>query len=233
MNENSGVSTEPVSRRPAVIFASNSADKVWTVADVMVEDVVTVAPDTPYRRLVELLWTHGISGLPVADSGGRVVGIVSESDLTEHQEKPVGVRRPKADVALESALVAKDLMSAPAVAIEPDATLSEAARLMRERNLKRLPVVDRNGDLVGIVSRADLLKVFLRSEETLSWDIDEVLRRSLVAPGDVRATSNEGVIRVTGSVESAEQAERIETALRKLAGVVAIENELTWPAAVG
>lgn len=233
MNDNSRVSTEPVGRRPAVMFATNSADKVWTVADVMVEDVVTVGADTPYRRLVELLWTFGISGLPVADTDGRVVGIVSESDLTKHQERPVGVRRPKGDVSLESALVAKDLMSAPAVTISADATLSEAARLMRERNLKRLPVVDGNGDLVGIVSRADLLKVFLRSEETLSWDIDEVLRRSLVVPGNVRATSSEGVIRVTGSVESAEQAERIEAALGKLAGVVAVENELTWPAAVG
>lgn len=208
-------------------------DKVWTVADVMVEDVVTVTADTPYRRLVELLWTYGISGLPVVGAHGGVVGMVSESDLLRYQEDPGGARRPAPDASLESALVAGDLMSAPVVTTDPDATLTAAARVMRERNLKRLPVVDGSGGLVGIISRADLLKVFLRSEETLAWDVDEVLRRALVAPGTVTAASREGVVRVTGRVESQEQAARIESGLKKLPGVVAVESELSWPAPIG
>ena len=218
MNENAGPS---------------SVDKVWTVADVMVEEVVTVTADTPYRRLIELLWTYGISGLPVVDAGGHVVGIVSESDLLKHEEKPLRGRSLKHDASLESALVAADLMTVPVVTIGPEASLSAAARTMRERNLKRLPVLDMSGALVGIISRADLLKVFLRSEETLAWDIDEVLRRCLAVPGTVKAANSAGVIRVTGSVASAEEAERIGIALGNLAGVVTVENELTWPVAVG
>lgn len=208
-------------------------DKVWTVADVMVEDVVTVTADTPYRHLVELLWTYGISGLPVVGAEGAVVGMVSESDLLRYQEDPAGPRRSVPDASLESALVAGDVMSAPAVTIGPDATLTEAARVMRERNLKRLPVLNGAGVLVGIISRADLLKVFLRSEETLAWDIDEVLRRALVAPGAVTAASREGVVRVTGRVESQGQAARIESGLKRLPGVVAVESDLSWPAAIG
>ena len=224
---------QTASSTSATGYAINSVDKVWTVEDVMVEDVVTVATDTPYRRLVELLWTYGISGLPVVGAGGNLVGIVSESDLLRHEENPIGPRRSgRGGASLESALVAEDLMSAPVATISPDATLTEAARLMCERNLKRLPVLNKGGKVVGIISRADLLKVFLRSGETLSWDIDEVLRRSFIVHGNVKAESSEGVIRVTGSVESEDQAARIEASLKKLAGVVAVDNGLTWPGAV-
>ena len=191
------------------------ADRVWTIADVMVEDVVTVAPDTPYKRLVELLWTHGISGLPVMDAEGALVGIISESDLLRRDPD-----RPE---------VASSLMTSPVVTVRPEAGLEEAAAIMRSRALKRLPVVDADGRLVGIVSRADLLKVFLRSEDTLEWDLAEVLQRYLGTSPDVHSEVEAGVVTLSGPVESPEQAERVTAAVRAVAGVVAVRSELAWP----
>jgi CBS-domain-containing membrane protein len=204
----------------------SGADKVWTVLDVMVEDVVTVTPETPYRQLVELLWTYGISGLPVVKNGG-LVGIVSESDLLARQESGV----PVATTSGSGREFAADVMTAPVVTVAPEASLTE--RLMRQRGLKRLPVVDADSKLVGIVSRADLLKVFLRSEDTLLWDAEDVLRRCLVQPGTVTISTRDGVVRLTGAVDSSKAAEKIQAAVQKLAGVVSVESELTWPAAVG
>jgi CBS domain-containing protein len=206
----------------------SGADKVWTVLDVMVEDVVTVTPETPYRHLIELLWTYGISGLPVVKKGG-LVGIVSESDLLARQESGVPVVTTLG-AGRESAA---DVMTAPVVTVAPEASLTEAARLMRQRGLKRLPVVDADSKLVGIVSRADLLKVFLRSEDTLLWDAEDVLRRCLVKPGTVTISTRDGVVRLTGTVDSSKAAEKIQAAMQKLAGVVSVESELTWPATVG
>lgn len=197
----------------------NAADKVWTVADVMVEDVVSVSPATPYRRLVELLWTHGISGLPVVDEAGVLVGIVSESDLLRHQEGDVEAGADRAEVA-------GDVMTAPVVTVRAAAELPEAAHLMRGRGLKRLPVLDEEGRLAGIVSRADLLKVFLRSEETLEWDVQELVRRHLGAAPGVQARIQDGVVSLEGGVASAEEAKRLVQGVRRLAGVVAVRDGL-------
>ncbi|HET7338850.1 MAG TPA: CBS domain-containing protein [Candidatus Dormibacteraeota bacterium] len=193
----------------------NSADKVWKIADVMVEDVVTVAPNEPYHRLVEQLWIHGISGLPVVDDAGSLVGMVSESDLLRHQGN-----RPE---------LARDLMTTPVVTVQDSAGLGDAAATMLSRGLKRLPVVDAGGKLVGIVSRADLLKVFLRSEETLAWDVAEIVQRQLGLSSQVTFTIADAVVHLDGTVASREQADSLTAAVRRLAGVVAVEDRLKAP----
>ncbi len=190
----------------------NWADKVWKIEDVMVEDVVTVTPATPYRQLVELLWIHGISGLPVVDDAGTLLGIVSESDLLRKDET--------------GEQTAAGLMTAPVVTTSPSSELSEAAATMRSQSLKRLPVVDTGGKLVGIVSRADLLKVFLRSGETLEWDVAELVRRYLGEGSEVRASVADGVVSLTGPVPAPEAAERLLSSVRGLSGVVSVEDRL-------
>src|SRR6266566_5616129 len=157
------------------------------VGDVMTTKVITATPSTPFKQLVELLAAHRIGGVPVVDEDGRVQGVVSEPDLVLKQEYPrdhepgLGERlRHRADQARSHGTVAKDLMSSPAVTIGEDATVGEAARLMDARCIKRLPVVDELGLLVGIVSRSDLLRVFLRSDEEIRAEVrTEVIGRQM------------------------------------------------------
>lgn len=156
----------------------------WTVADVMAEPVVTATPDTTFRQLVQILWDHGISGVPVVDRDRRVVGVVSESDLVLREEFPdAGRNRYWLDLLREidagngrsaqlverlrkaQAAVAGKLMTSPAVVIEPTRSLTEAARLMDREGVKRLVVVDSERRPLGVVTRSDLLKLFLKAED--------------------------------------------------------------------
>jgi CBS domain-containing protein len=150
----------------------------WTVADVMTSPVMTVSELAGYRQIVAALCDHGVSGIPVVDAEGKVVGVVSESDLILRQEFPdravnsswagiLAELNGQAAAAMVTSLrkaqgsVARDLMSAPAVSTDRGATLAEAARLMHRRGVKRLVIVDAASKPIGIVTRSDLLKVFL------------------------------------------------------------------------
>jgi CBS domain-containing protein len=223
------------------------AEQAWTVEDVMVEDVVTVTPSTPFKVLVEKLWSRGVSGLPVVDEAGRPVGIVSESDLLAKQEHGAGpeamqwarhLSRVAADQgpdAAEAALMelskaigrtAADVMTSPVVTIGLDASLTEAATLMHRRGLKRLPVVDARGRLAGIVSRADLLKAFLRSDETIEADARAVLRAVLSDPEAVSVAVVDGIVTLTGDVASQPEAEAVVTRVEALPGVIGVQDHL-------
>ena len=155
--------------------------RAWQVRDVMTVEVAAVAPEASYREVVNMITGHRVGGVPVIDDAGRVLGVVSEVDVLhklEMAETPerrrlfTGRRRAKA-----KAEVARDLMTAPAVTATPyDSVVSAAKRMDRER-VKRLPVVDDGGHLVGIVTRGDLLKVHLRPDADIRRDVvDKVLR---------------------------------------------------------
>jgi CBS-domain-containing membrane protein len=208
----------------------STGEKVWTVADVMIEDVVSVPPSTPFKRLVDLLWLNEVSALPVVDDRGVLAGIVTESDLLARAEFKAGAARASARKAqlyekLETAapLTASDLMTSPVMTVRPDATLTDAARLMRSRHLRRLPVVDKAGALIGMVSQVDLLKVFFRSEETVEWDVRDVLQRRLVDPSAVRVRVADGVVQLVGLAPASPDTDRIVAAVDSLPGVVAVE----------
>lgn len=181
------------------------------VRDVMTGDVVTVNEHTPFKEIAQLLADHRVSALPVLDAGGRVVGIVSEADLLLKEEYPAGPptgwlfegRRRRATRAKATGGTAVELMTAPAVTVGPDATVAEAARLLHRHGVKRLPVVDPAGPLLGIVSRADLLKVFLRSDDEIARDVrQDVLQRAMwVYPGTVGVRVRGGVVTLTGRLE--------------------------------
>jgi CBS domain-containing protein len=204
-----------------------------TVRDVMTSTVVTVADSVPFKEIVRLMQVHGVSALPVVDAQGHLAGIVSEADLlpkeaseTDGEHHLFGPRRKRADKA--AGLVAAQLMSAPVAAVGPDATLREAARLILERKVKRLPVVDGEGRIIGIVSRADLLKVFLRPDNEI---LDEVTKRVLLRSlclDTVNATVHDGIVRLDGVVEQRSMLPLVVGLVRGVDGVVGVDSHLGY-----
>jgi len=209
----------------------NESEKVWTVADVMIEDVVSVVPSTPFKQLVDLMWVNEVSAIPVVDERGVLAGIVTESDLLVRAEFTPGSansgKSRKAEVLSKlqaaSPLTAADVMTSPVVTVKPDDTLTDTARMMRRRQLRRLPVLDRAGALVGMVSQVDLLKVFFRSEETVEWDVRDVLKRRLADPSAVKVRVAEGVVHIEGLAPASPDTDRLVAAVDSLPGVVAVE----------
>lgn len=206
-----------------------------TVRDVMTRDVVRVAPATGFRAIVELLQEHGITAVPVVDEDDRPVGIVSEADLLRTQsaqEDPAGLQPPPAggpDSA--GAATAQQLMTSPAVCVEPGSTVVAAARLMSGRHIKRLPVVDEEGRLAGLVSRGDLLKVFLRDDRAIRQDIvEEVLSHvEGVSPAAVGVEVAQGRVVLSGTIEPPYLVPVVLRLCRSVDGVVSVSGR-TGPA---
>jgi CBS domain-containing protein len=195
----------------------------WThrVRDVMTTSVVTVDRLTPYKDIVRLLTEHRVSGAPVLSMGRHVVGVVSEADLLTEEDKTARDRmanpgRFRRRPPRHWALTAGELMTSPAITIHPDATIPGAARTMNAHHIRRLPVVDEDGRLIGVVSRRDLLGVFLRPDADIAREIrqifDEVLHDD---PASVTTTVKNGVVVLTGGL-AAEP------------GMVAIATRLAW-----
>jgi CBS domain-containing protein len=195
----------------------------------MTADVATVAPEAPLRDVARLLGLKQISGVPVVKDAGGVVGVVSEADLLRAAEKP---RRPRRLPFHRNGLrpgTAGAEMSSPPVTIAPDRAVAEAAALMLDRGVNRLPVVD-GGRLVGIVTRADLVRAFARGDESIAREIrsDVVLRGIYVKPSDVRVGVQDGEVELEGEVESRGKAERLVELAREVPGVVCVRSRVTW-----
>jgi CBS domain-containing protein len=191
----------------------------WTVAQVMTRDVVTVAPDASFKTCAELMRTHSISALPVVTSGNRLAGLVSEADLMVLAADRRRVARPPE---------AADLMTRDVATIAAGASLAAAARTMFARNVKRLLVVDATQHLVGIVSRSDILKVFLRSDEAIRREVATGLlgELPLLGRGRVQVEVREGVVHLFGEVESGSLTALLIRLVTAVPGVVGVENHL-------
>ncbi|UBU18234.1 CBS domain-containing protein [Nonomuraea gerenzanensis] len=213
-----------------------------TVADVMTDKVVSVAAATPFKEIAETLVAVGISAVPVLDDDDHVLGMVSEADLLRKEEfreqfhregyQPplrARLRHPKARRKADGDTAA-ELMTSPAVRVSPEASAVEAARLMDAHNVRRLAVVDYNGRIVGIVSRRDLVKLFLRSDEELASEVrDDILRRTLWVPADgVRVEARQGVVTLSGWMERRSEAAIAARMTRRVNGVVDVVNKLSW-----
>lgn len=178
----------------------------WTrrVRDVMTTSVVTVDRLTPYKEIVRLLTENRVSGLPVLTMGRHVAGVVSEADLLTEEDKTTRERMARPGHVLRRpsrhwALTAGELMSSPAITIHPDATIPGAARTMNAHHIRRLPVVDEDGRLIGIVSRRDLLSVFLRPDSDIATEVRQIFDEILHAdPAIVTITVKNGVVVITG-----------------------------------
>lgn len=210
-----------------------------TVQDVMTREVVAVRGPTPFKELVRLLNKHRITAVPVLEDAGRlVVGVVSESDLALKEVAPLReahtpvfqTAQHRDERAKAASLTAAELMTAPAVTVGPEELVAAAARHMYDRDVKRLPVVDHSGALVGIVTRADLLKVFLRSDEELRFEVlDQVIGDLLrLPPATVEVEVSDGVVHLAGRVPRRRQALAMVRLTGAVDGVIAVESELHW-----
>ncbi len=205
---------------------------------VMTGNVVTARPSTPFRELVRLLELHHISALPVTDDAGRLIGIVSEADLLikegyPHGADDVGVVdaiRHRHRLGKAAGACAAEVMAAPVITVPLGTPAADAARLMIRLGVKRLPVVDTGGKLAGIVTRGDLLKVFLRPDPALRWEIEhEVVCGKLgIAVGDVRVEVRGGVVSLRGEVERHSQVAALVRHVQGVDGVIAVDAQLIW-----
>ncbi|MFE1443411.1 CBS domain-containing protein [Streptomyces sp. NPDC058739] len=199
----------------------------YTVSDVMTHTVVAVGSEALFKEVVELLDQWKVSALPVLAGEGRVVGVVSEADLLAKEEFR---DTDEGDLALRlkaGAVTAGELMSAPAVTVHADATVADAARIMARRHVKRLPVVDGAGILQGVVSRGDLLKVFLRSDEDIAGEIRHGVLGTLPYGDVLTASVTDGVATLGGSLPDRGLEPVIARAVRAVEGVVDVRLDLT------
>lgn len=211
-----------------------------TIRDVMSNHVVAVKRGATYKEMAAKLREFRVSAFPVIDDHGKVIGVVSEADLlakeaidSGHDGLPAAVSgllhhkdHEKAD-----GLTAGDLMTHPAVTIRPDDPVEQAARMMYTLQVKRLPVVDAGGYLVGIVSRADVLAVFDRPDEEILAEItdDIILHELLIDPAIFTVTVADGVVTLRGNPESADLGHDLVDKVRHVRGVVAVHDELAYP----
>jgi CBS domain-containing protein len=208
-----------------------------TVGDVMTTAVLKVRPTTPFKEVVRVMVEHHISAPPVVDVDDQLVGVVSEADLLVKQElhgqwsgrrRAMLGRRKFWERSVGDN--AGQVMSIDLVTIGPDATVAQAAKLMAGRKVKRLPVVDDKGGLIGIVSRADLIKMFLRSDEEIREEIfREVFTRVLWAdPAAVQVVVCDGIVTLSGRVEQKSTVSIAERLTRRVDGVVDVINHLRY-----
>lgn len=196
------------------------------------------SPLTPFKLLVRLIEENRISAVPIVDQQGMPVGIVSESDLLlkerrvelESSHDLLHVQKRRHERAKAAGMVASDLMTSPAMTIAASASLSEAARLMQEKNVRRLVVVDLRGRIAGIVSRSDLLQVFLRTDDELREEITgELIPAVLLSPDDtVEVEVSWNVATLTGEVDRKSDAEILARLTKELDGVVGVVNRLRY-----
>jgi CBS domain-containing protein len=211
------------------------------VEDIMTRDVLTVEPDTPIREVARILAENHISGVPVCNPQGEVLGVVSEGDILFKEYDPIPARTSRLFSLLSEssaasatsksrAVNAGEAMTSPPITLPAYCSVAEAARLMSEHGVNRLPVLGAQ-KLVGIVTRSDLLQAFVREDDDIRREIEEdVLRRNLWLedPGAVIVEVERGAVRVTGRVATRSEAAALERLAARVPGVVSVQSELSW-----
>jgi CBS domain-containing protein len=208
------------------------------VSDVMTSRVHVAGPDMPFKLLVRLIEENRVSAIPIVDRTGVPIGIVSEADLLLKEQRHelesghnlVHPRKRRDHRAKAAGNVASELMTSPPITITSAASLSDAARLMQERNVRRLIVVDERGRIAGIVSRRDLLQVFLRTDEDLREEIVGTLIPQLLwpVPEGIRVDVRWNVVTLTGELDRKSDIDVLTRLALGLDGVVDVVNRLTY-----
>jgi CBS-domain-containing membrane protein len=204
------------------------------VKDVMTADVVAVKRDTTFKELAAALRQHRVSAFPVVDDRDRVIGVVSEADMLakEAMTEPgvVAELLHHSDVRKAEGMTADALMTRQVVTVSPDDPIEQAARMMHFLKVRQLPVVNSGGELVGIVSRSDLLSVFDRPDEDIRKDIVDtmLLHEFLVDPRQFRVTVEGGVVTLEGTPETAALGRALVRKARHVPGVVAVRDRLAY-----
>jgi CBS domain-containing protein len=212
------------------------AMKRWYVSDVMTSEVATVTADTGYKRIADLLVERAISAVPVIDDRRHVLGVVSEADLLAKLQypdrpprHPLVSRRTNRVPHKAAGDTAAELMSVPPVTIRSTATVEQAARLMDAARVKRLPVLDADERLVGIVSRRDLVRVYTRPDEQIRASVvNDLLSALWVDPRAVQVTVRAGVVTLRGRLDRRTTASMVAGFTHTIPGVVDVVDELTY-----
>jgi CBS domain-containing protein len=208
------------------------------VKDVMSVNVTAVRPAATFKEIADAFAERKISAVPVVDYDNIVIGVVSEADLLHKLElatsdlhrRLLDRRRVRTAKRKAAGDTADALMSAPAITISPNAKIGEAARLMERERIKRLPVVDDSGRLIGLVARRDLLRPYLRSDSAIRQDVEyEVLQRILwVIPATIDVSVTGGRVTLHGRADRRSTSEIAVHLTRAIDGVVAVIDEMTW-----
>jgi CBS domain-containing protein len=215
------------------------------VKELMATDVATVEPATPLKDVARLLADRRIAGVPVVDEHGSVRGVVSERDILEKERDPerprwhfLGAlvsRRYRRVATKREARTAGEAMTSPAITISPFASVAEAADSMADRGIDRLVVTDdfwreENGEsLAGIVTRADLVQAFARSDAEIEREIRTLIKHDLaLQSGEVPVAIARGEVTLEGRVDFKGTAECLEALVRQIPGVLALHSKLTW-----
>jgi CBS domain-containing protein len=209
-----------------------------TVKDIMTTRVIWVSKGATFQELAAALREYRVSAFPVVDDDRKVIGVVSEADMLTKEaliDEPglVGGILHRRDQAKARGVTAGDLMTTAVVAVRPDDTVEHAAKLMYDRGVKRLPVTDENGRLVGIVSRADVLSVFDRTDSAIAREInhDVILGEFMVDPARIQVTVIDGIVTLAGRPETNDTGHDIVRRVRHVPGVVAVRDRLDYPPA--
>jgi CBS domain-containing protein len=210
-----------------------------TVKDVMTTHVVAVRKSASFKEMAVRLTEHRVSAFPVIDDDDKVIGVVSEADLLTKEalesdaHGKVNSMLHHRELSKAAGVTAADLMTTPPVTIGPNESVSHAARLMYARHVKRLPVVDDDGRLVGIVSRTDVLSVYARLDADIRHEIIErvILDTLLTDPARFTVTVKDGIVTVEGTPETASVGHDMIEEIRHVEGVVTVRDRLSYPPA--
>lgn len=209
------------------------------IKELMSDNPIAVGPETPLRDVAIILTQNSFSGLPVIGERLEVLGVVSEADILVKERGPANRRggvlgwllaEEVPDAAKLAARTAGEAMTSPAITVGPDAHVSHAARLMTENVIKRLPVVDSHGTLIGIVTQADLVRAFARPDHEIEREIrEDVIRRILwIEAPNVVVRVERGEARLSGRLDRRTDAELLEQFVARVPGVVSVRSTLRW-----
>ncbi|MFE2476040.1 CBS domain-containing protein [Streptomyces sp. NPDC059389] len=191
-----------------------------SVGDLMAPTAVSVQRGTPFKEIARLLKEFDISAVPVMDADDRPVGVVSEADLLRKRSSGGGP-----DTAAE-------LMTSPAITAQTESSVVRAARFMRGRQANRLPVVDAAGRLIGILSRSDLLQLFLRRDHAIQEEIlEDVMTHTLglgLSPSSLTVEATDGLVTLSGTVSRRSLVPVVLRLCQSVDGVVDVVNRLDY-----
>lgn len=193
------------------------------VVDLMTTDVIAVSRDTGLREAARLMFRNRVSGLPITEPDGTLAGIITEADFLRLEVERQEGNRGQGDTV-------GDVMSRGVVTVRPDAEIYEAAKIMATQEVKRLPVVDADDRLLGVISRADIVSLYTRPDDVIEDEIREDLIRRvlLIDPDGIQVDVANGVVNLRGEVETRSEARMLEELTNRLDGVLRVESDLTW-----
>ena len=207
------------------------------VLDLMTSPVITVGPKTSLKESARRMIEAGVSGLPVTDDDGSLVGVITEADFVKSESGRRAKQRARllrwfgdSDEMPSTERLVEDVMTSEVITLDPDADHAEAARIMRKAGIKRIPVVGDDGSLRGIISRSDIMRAFARPdgeiiEEIRSHVMSDVL---WIDPRKVEVRSVEGNVELHGHLETKSDCVLLEDLTKRVDGVVSVNSRLTW-----